>query len=80
MIWPTALQTRVATRSQASPWRSLPSVQWSASDRKTAEKLMVREAMPVSGRGMYRWLIGTSISGSDLLSAVNEAARNRPGS
>jgi hypothetical protein len=41
---------------------------------------MVREAMPVSGRGMYRWLIGTSISGSDLLSAVNEAARNRPGS
>jgi hypothetical protein len=50
MIWHTALQTRVATRSQASTWRSLPSVQGSAIDLKTAEKPMVREAMPVSGR------------------------------
>ncbi|MEN6495917.1 MAG: hypothetical protein ABFD16_16675 [Thermoguttaceae bacterium] len=54
MIWHTALQTRVATRSQARPWRSLPSVQGSASDRKIAEKPMVREAMPVSVRVLHR--------------------------
>jgi hypothetical protein len=36
--------------------------------------------MPVSGRGMPRGLIGRRISGSDLTSAANEAARNRTGS
>jgi hypothetical protein len=54
MIWHTALQTHVATLSQASPWRSLPSVQGSASDRKIVEKPMVREAMPLSVRVMHR--------------------------